>query len=88
MEHTSFDFAVDFSRRVNNRIHTQFARRKEVDGFIRNVLRPGMKCREVDEAEYKSLHEVLMAKSMYMKRSKGRVQTLSESWDDGNPKLP
>lgn len=88
VEHTTFDFSMDFSRRVSNRIHTQFTKKNEVSGFIQNVLRPGIKCREVDESEYKSLCDALVAKSKYMKRKKGRVQTFSESWDSEYPKLP
>ncbi len=89
IEMTTFDFSINIlDRRANNRIHTQFSTKPQIDDFIQNVLRPGRYSREVAEEEYRMFYELLVAKSNYLKRKRRRQQVISEPRADERLKLP
>ncbi|TFY97161.1 hypothetical protein [Ramlibacter humi] len=89
VEGTLFDFSIDIvpPHRANNKIHTRREFKSRVEGFIENVVKPGTLCREVQEAEFHALRQILLEKSQYLKTRKDRKQVFSEE-TTGARRLP
>jgi hypothetical protein len=91
VEQINFDFSIDIAgpHRANNRVHTIKEIKDRIDGFVANVVKPGVSCREVDEAEFDAIHQRLLEKSDHMRKKKRRKQVITESDERApRPRLP
>ena len=86
---TLFDFALDLDHRANNRINTHRDEKTSIEGFLLNVLKLGVKYREVDESEYSIAYRRLEEKAQYLRTRKKRKLVITTSGaDDNKPTLP
>ena len=91
VEHITFDFSISIvgPRHACNRIHTSVDVKDSIDGLVANVLKPGERCREVDQAQFDAIAARLREKSDYMRSRKRRRQVVTESKEqDSRPRLP
>ena len=85
-----FDFCREIvpPHRVNNRIVTDTFEKDRVEGFVKNILGLGRRCREVHKAEYQSFHQRLMDKSAHMAKKKRRKLVVETRQHPAKTRLP
>lgn len=85
-----FDSSIDIigPKKANNKILSFISYKDNVDGLIKNIMKLGTKCLEVDELEFEALYNKLMEKANYLQKVKKRKLNILEKKEEQESKLP